>query len=83
MWIVDDTVPRLLVDHVVLPMGLWAERGSDATRTARVDSLGTSAAMVPSVRGGGPQPLPLANHNSVGGDELAERVRPSRHGSSE
>jgi hypothetical protein len=82
VWIVDEVVPPLLVDIFVLPMALWVGRGPDATRAARTERLGTSATTVPSARGGGPQPLPSANHNSLGAGGLAGEVRPNRHGSS-
>ncbi len=68
MWIVDDTTHPLLVDNVVLPMGLWAGRGTDATRGAPVGRLGISVVPIPRVGGRGPQPLPSANHSEVGGD---------------
>ena len=82
MWIVDDTTRSLLVDIVVLPMGLWVVRGTDATRGALAGGLGTSVGSVPRVRGGGPQPLPSADHSEARGDWVGGSVRPSRHGSS-
>ena len=82
MWIVDDIVPPLLADIFVLPMALWVGRAPDATRDVRAEGLGTSAATVPRVAVGGPQPLPPANHNSLSGDWVDGGVRPNRHGSS-
>ena len=82
MWIVDDMAPRLLAAWIAVPMGLWAGRGSDATRGAGRLGLGTSAGLVPSDDEVRPQPLPSTNHRMVSDGGEGEMVRPNRHGSS-